>query len=39
MNEFPENAVEMINEILGGFNKSMGLRFVKAARDEYVAEI
>ncbi len=39
MNEFPENAVEMINELLGGFNKSMGLRFVKAARNEFVAEI
>jgi len=39
MGEFPENAVEMINELLGGFNKSMGLRFVKAVRNEFVAEI
>ena len=39
MNELPENMVDMINEILGGFNKSMGLHFVKAVRDEYVAEI
>jgi len=39
MDEFPENAVEMINELLGGFNKSMGLHFVKAAPNEFVAEI
>jgi len=39
MNEFPENAVEMINGLLGGFNKAMGLRFVKAVRNEFVAEI
>lgn len=39
MNEFPENAVEMSNELLGSFNKSMGLCFIKAARNEFVAEI
>jgi uncharacterized protein (TIGR00369 family) len=39
MNQFPENAVEMINGLIGGFNKSMGLRFVKAAPNEFVAEI
>jgi uncharacterized protein (TIGR00369 family) len=39
MSGFPENAVEMINELIGGFNKSMGLRFVKAAPNEFVAEI
>lgn len=39
MPEFPENTVEMINEIMGGFNKSMGLRFIKAVPDEFVAEI
>jgi len=39
MEDFPENAVEMLNEIKGGFNREMGLRFVKAERDEYVAEI
>jgi len=37
--EFPENTVEMINGLLGGFNKAMGLHFVKADLDEYVAEI
>ncbi len=39
MNDFPENAVEMINGLIGGFNKSMGLLFVKAAPNEFVAEI
>jgi len=39
MSAFPENAVEMINGLIGGFNKSMGLRFVKAAPNEFVAEI
>lgn len=39
MDDFPENAVEMINELIGGFNKFMGLRFVKAVRNEFVAEI
>ncbi|MDP2863201.1 MAG: PaaI family thioesterase [Desulfobacterales bacterium] len=39
MDEFPENAVEMINGLIGGFNKSIGLRFVKAAPNEFVAEI
>jgi len=39
MNQFPENAVEMINGLIGGFNKSMGLHFVKAAPNEFVAEI
>ncbi|MDP3286527.1 MAG: PaaI family thioesterase [Desulfobacterales bacterium] len=39
MNQFPENAVEMINGLIGGFNKSMGLRFVKATPNEFVAEI
>jgi uncharacterized protein (TIGR00369 family) len=39
MDEFPENAVEMINGIVGGFNKVMGLHFIKAMRDEYIAEI
>ena len=39
MNPFPENVVEMINEHLGGYNKAMGLRFVKATPNEFVAEI
>jgi len=39
MDELPENTVAMINELAGGFNKLMGLHFVKAAPDEYVAEI
>lgn len=39
MTGFPDDIVSMINERLGGFNKAMGLRFVKAAPDEFVAEI
>jgi uncharacterized protein (TIGR00369 family) len=39
MKEFPENTVDMINEVMGGFNKSMGLCFKKAVPDEFVAEI
>ncbi len=39
MNEFPENVVALINENLGGFNKAMGLRFVKASPEEFVAEL
>ena len=39
MVEFPENVLDMINERLGGYNQAMGLRFVKAAPDEFVAEL
>ncbi|MFH1982736.1 MAG: PaaI family thioesterase [Pseudomonadota bacterium] len=39
MSAFPDNMLELINENLGGFNNSLGLRFTKAAPDEYVAEI
>ncbi|MCK9363924.1 MAG: PaaI family thioesterase [Syntrophales bacterium] len=39
MNELPENILAMINEIAGGFDKLMGLRFVKATPEEYVAEL
>ena len=39
MKAFPENVVEMINARLGGFNRAMGLRFVKALPDEFVAEL
>jgi 1,4-dihydroxy-2-naphthoyl-CoA hydrolase len=39
MNAFPDNVLELINANRGGFNKAMGLRFTKAAPDEYVAEI
>jgi uncharacterized protein (TIGR00369 family) len=39
MEDFPENAVEMLNEIMGGFNRAMGLYFVKAERDEFAAEM
>lgn len=39
MNEFPENMVDMINKVLGGFNNTIGLRFVKASPGEFVAEV
>ncbi|MHB8829809.1 MAG: PaaI family thioesterase [Syntrophales bacterium] len=39
MNELPENILALLNEIAGGFNKLLGLDFIKAAPDEYVAEI
>ncbi len=39
MNEFPENVLELINQNLGGFNDSLGLRFVTATPDAYTAEL
>ena len=39
MEAFPENVIEMINANLGGFNNALGLRFIKATPNEYVAEI
>jgi len=39
MDEYPENIVEMINNLAGGFVKSIGLRFVKVTQDECVSEI
>ena len=39
MTAFPDNVLELINANLGGFNNALGLKFTKAAPDEYVAEI
>ena len=39
MDVFPENVVSLINERLGGFNKAIGLRFVEASPDRFVAEL
>jgi uncharacterized protein (TIGR00369 family) len=39
MNAFPEYVLDLINERLGGYNKAMGLRFVEAAEDKFVAEL
>ena len=39
MDAFPENVLEMLNETRGGFNNAMGLTFIKATPDEFVAEI
>ena len=39
MPELPANTVEMINTHLGGYDRSIGLRFVSATADELVAEL
>ncbi|MDJ0761535.1 MAG: PaaI family thioesterase [Myxococcota bacterium] len=39
MLEFPENIIEMINAQLGGFNTLIGLKFVHATPDRFVAEL
>jgi uncharacterized protein (TIGR00369 family) len=39
MDAFPENVVNLINERLGGYNNVIGLRFVEASPDRFVAEL
>lgn len=39
MTEFPPNVVEMINARLGGYDEGMGLRFISARPDEFIAEL
>jgi len=39
MSELPDNAVEMINARLGGFNQALGLSFVRATADAFVAQL
>ena len=39
MENFPDGVVEMINARLGGFNQAIGLHFVHAAPEEFVAEL
>ena len=39
MDVFPDNVVDLINEHLGGYNTVIGLRFVEASPDEFVAEL
>ena len=39
MPELPQNLVEMINARQGGYNRTMGLRFVRATLDELEAEL
>jgi uncharacterized protein (TIGR00369 family) len=39
MADFTDNIVNMINARRGGFNRLMGLKFVKANPNEFVAEI
>jgi len=39
MPEIPANTVEMINARLGGYDQSIGLRFVSATVEEFIAEL
>ena len=39
MDVFPDNVVDLINEHLGGYNTVIGLRFVEASPDAFVAEL
>jgi len=39
MSEFPDNVLEMINAVLAGYDRAMGLQFTKATPDEFVAEL
>jgi uncharacterized protein (TIGR00369 family) len=39
MSELPEDLVTMINAHLGGYNRAMGLSFVRATLDEFEAEL
>ena len=39
MSAFPENVLDLINQRLGGYNRAMGLRFIEAAEDRFVAEL
>ena len=39
MIEFPENVLEIINQNLGGYNRTMGLRFIKATEGEFISEM
>jgi 1,4-dihydroxy-2-naphthoyl-CoA hydrolase len=39
MDIFPEKVVDLINEQLGGYNNAIGLRFVAASPDKFVAEL
>ncbi|MFH1154277.1 MAG: PaaI family thioesterase [Pseudomonadota bacterium] len=39
MTRLPENILELINATLGGYNTTIGLVFVKAEPDEFVAQI
>jgi uncharacterized protein (TIGR00369 family) len=38
-NETPFDSLDVLNQHLGGFNKTMGLKFTKASKDEVVAEL
>lgn len=39
MNAFPDDVLDLINDHLGGYNNAMGLRFVEATENRFVAEL
>ncbi len=39
LNEFPPNALEIANKRIVGFNKALGLRFIRVTPDEVVNEL
>jgi len=39
MMAFPDDVLDLINERLGGYNNAMGLRFIEAKPDRFVAEL
>jgi 1,4-dihydroxy-2-naphthoyl-CoA hydrolase len=39
MADFPQDVVERINAHLGGLDRTLGLRFVQASHEEFVAEL
>ena len=39
MDALPDNVLDLLNANLGGFNNALGLEFIKATPDEYVAEL
>ncbi len=39
MKKFPEETLDKVNALLGGFNQAMGLRFVRVSPEEFVAEL
>lgn len=39
MKDFPENILDLIEANLGGFNRTMGLTFLQAKPEEFIAEL
>jgi uncharacterized protein (TIGR00369 family) len=39
MNDSPDDVLDLINGHLGGYNNALGLRFIEATEDRFVAEL